>query len=133
MKKDYPFYIATAVAAIAIIFLLSYANIALPSVGQALKADSTTEGISSSCTDSDNGADTTVLSQTKGLEEITIGINTNTRIISLVDYCYDDSTLVEYTCENNHISTSRINCDCEEGICTNVAKKETTALSKATI
>ncbi len=128
MKKDYQFYIVTALTALAILFLLSYANFALPSVGQALNVGTRGDlSVSTTCTDSDNGADPTVIGQTKGTLKRTM------TIVSVVDYCYDDSKLVEYTCENNYVSTSQIECDCENGICTDISIKETTkAFSKAT-
>ena len=126
MKKDYQFYIVTAITAIAILFLLSYANVTIPSVGQALKARTTTSGsLAITCSDSDNGADYTVVGQTKGLQKNTFSVKSDATAVSVVDYCYDESTLVEYTCENNYIATSKVDCNCVEGICTNVAKTET--------
>ncbi|MBI5002045.1 hypothetical protein HZC31_01525 [Candidatus Woesearchaeota archaeon] len=127
MKKDYQFYIVTAVAAIAVIFLLSYANITgIPSVGQALKAATTTSGsLAIACSDSDNGADSTVVGRTKGLQKNPFIIKKDATLVSVVDYCYDESTLVEYTCENNYVATSKVDCTCEEGVCVKVAKSET--------
>jgi len=122
MKKDYHFYIVTAAAVIAVLFLLSYTNMGIPSVGQALNVGTTTGGdLAITCTDSDKGADYTVVGQTKGLQKSTM-ITGSSTFVSVVDYCYDTSTLIEYTCENNYVATSEIHCDCQKGICARVAR-----------
>ena len=125
MKKEYQFYIVTAVAFLAVIFLLSYANITgIPSLGQALKAGTTTSGsLAITCSDSDNGADYTVVGWTRGQQKSLFSMKSTSTTVSVTDYCSDESTLVEYTCENNYVSKSNVNCNCEEGICA-MAKSE---------
>lgn len=112
IKKKYQTYIVTGIAFLAIVFLLSYTGIGgIPSVGQAVKAGTSSASPSIACSDSDNGADYTVVGQTKGKQKETLSF------VSVVDYCYDESTLVEYTCDNNYIATSRIKCNCQTGTC----------------